>query len=189
MSMVKEALRTKAIKTNEGRTVAGIVNSIETLKVGDSWCAGRFPRASFSDFDPFLLLDEMGPMDVAPGEAKGAPDHPHRGFETVTYMLSGGNGAQGFEWARWTSSVRRRAVDDCRCRRGSMLRLPSAGSCGQVGGCTDFSSGVNLPQRDKMVTPQYQEIFEFADSQSGHRLTAWVSVSVIAGEAMGRRER
>src|SRR5260370_11922916 len=31
----------------------------------------------------------MGPVDLAPGEAKGAPDHPHRGFETVTYMLSG----------------------------------------------------------------------------------------------------
>ena len=40
-------------------------------------------------FDPFLLLDEMGPTDVAPGEAVGAPDHPHRGFETVTYMLEG----------------------------------------------------------------------------------------------------
>ena len=41
------------------------------------------------DFDPFLLLDEMGPIDYAPGEAKGAPDHPHRGFETVTYVLEG----------------------------------------------------------------------------------------------------
>jgi len=48
-----------------------------------------FPKAAFSEFDPFLLLDEMGPMDAAPGEARGAPDHLHRGFETVTYMLSG----------------------------------------------------------------------------------------------------
>ena len=39
--------------------------------------------------DPFLLLDEMGPTDYAPGEAIGAPDHPHRGFETVTYILEG----------------------------------------------------------------------------------------------------
>jgi redox-sensitive bicupin YhaK (pirin superfamily) len=31
----------------------------------------------------------MGPMDLGPGEAQGAPDHPHRGFETVTYLLSG----------------------------------------------------------------------------------------------------
>ncbi len=39
--------------------------------------------------DPFLLLDHMGAVEYAPGEAKGAPDHPHRGFETVTYMLDG----------------------------------------------------------------------------------------------------
>jgi hypothetical protein len=65
------------------------VNSIETLEGGGFLVRRPFPKASFSDFDPFLLLDEMGPMDVAPGEAKGAPDHPHRGFETVTYMLSG----------------------------------------------------------------------------------------------------
>ncbi len=39
--------------------------------------------------DPFILLDQMGAVEYAPGEAKGAPDHPHRGFETVTYMLDG----------------------------------------------------------------------------------------------------
>lgn len=39
--------------------------------------------------DPFLLLDQMGEVEYAPGEAKGASDHPHRGFETVTYMLDG----------------------------------------------------------------------------------------------------
>src|ERR687883_2079565 len=72
-----------------GRTVAGLVNSIETLEGAGFLVRRPFPKASFSEFDPFLLLDEMGPMDVGPGEAKGAPDHPHRGFETVTYMLSG----------------------------------------------------------------------------------------------------
>src|SRR6266540_5271156 len=89
MSMASKVLRTEEDKTNEGRTVAGIVNSIKTLEGGGFLVRRPFPKASFSDFDPFLLLDEMGPMDVAPGEAKGAPDHPHRGFETVTYMLSG----------------------------------------------------------------------------------------------------
>jgi quercetin 2,3-dioxygenase len=48
-----------------------------------------FPSDNIEDLDPFLLLDEFGPMNLAPGEAKGAPDHPHRGFETVTYMLAG----------------------------------------------------------------------------------------------------
>src|SRR5207237_10547566 len=71
-----------------GRTVAGVVNSIETLEGAGFLVRRPFPRASLSEFDPFLLLDEMGPMELAPGQAKGAPDHPHRGFETVTYILS-----------------------------------------------------------------------------------------------------
>src|SRR3954463_7120560 len=39
--------------------------------------------------DPFLLLDQLGPVEYGPGEAKGAPWHPHRGFETVTYVIDG----------------------------------------------------------------------------------------------------
>ena len=89
MSMVSEALRNEETSAEGTRTVAGIVNSIETLEGGGFLVRRPFPKAAFSDFDPFLLLDEMGPMEVAPGEAKGAPDHPHRGFETVTYLLSG----------------------------------------------------------------------------------------------------
>ena len=89
MSMVSDALRKEATRAGRGRTVAGVVNSIETLEGGGFLVRRPFPKASFSDFDPFLLLDEMGPIEVAPGEAKGAPDHPHRGFETVTYLLSG----------------------------------------------------------------------------------------------------
>src|SRR3982750_1938679 len=42
-----------------------------------------------AELEPFLLIDEMGPVDYAPGQAVGAPDHPHRGFETVTYALAG----------------------------------------------------------------------------------------------------
>src|SRR6187431_3167110 len=48
-----------------------------------------FPTAGLELADPFLLLDELGPIDYGPGEAIGAPDHPHRGFETVTYLLEG----------------------------------------------------------------------------------------------------
>ena len=49
----------------------------------------RRPVAMGKLMSPFLLLDEMGPANYAPGEAIGAPWHPHRGFETVTYMLAG----------------------------------------------------------------------------------------------------
>src|SRR6267378_3504915 len=48
-----------------------------------------FPAQGLDVADPFLLLDEMGPVEYGPGEAVGAPDHPHRGFETITYMLEG----------------------------------------------------------------------------------------------------
>ena len=47
------------------------------------------PGAELGATDPFLMLDEMGPIEYGPGEAKGAPDHPHRGFETVTYLFDG----------------------------------------------------------------------------------------------------
>ena len=49
----------------------------------------RRPAAMGSLMSPFLLLDEMGPVDWPPGGAIGAPEHPHRGFETVTYLLEG----------------------------------------------------------------------------------------------------
>src|SRR5215211_5549692 len=87
MPTVKEALNNQ--ETRGTRTVAGVVNGIETFEGAGFLVRRPFPQASFSEFDPFLLLDEMGPMELGPGQAKGAPDHPHRGFETVTYMLSG----------------------------------------------------------------------------------------------------
>src|SRR4051812_38013547 len=70
----------------------GIARKVRALKTteGEGFVVHRpFPTSVLTHVDPFLLLDEMGPMEVAPGEAKGAPDHPHRGFETVTYLLSG----------------------------------------------------------------------------------------------------
>ena len=73
MSMVSEAFRNEETRVCGSRTVAGMVNSIETLEGGGFLVRRPFPKASFSEFDPFLLLDEMGPMELAPGEAKGAP--------------------------------------------------------------------------------------------------------------------
>jgi quercetin 2,3-dioxygenase len=73
----------------KNRSINKIINSLKTTE-GDGFIVNRsFPTNSISYIDPFLLLDEMGPMDFKPGEAKGAPDHPHRGFETVTYLIDG----------------------------------------------------------------------------------------------------
>ncbi len=65
------------------RSVSDVIKGTPTLEGGGFLVHRPFPSGTLSDFDPFLLLDEMGPMDVRPGEAKGAPDHPHRGFETL----------------------------------------------------------------------------------------------------------
>ena len=55
--------------------------------------------------DPFFLLDQLGPVDYAPNEPVGAPWHPHRGFETVTYVIDGGRRAPRLQrWGRRSSA-------------------------------------------------------------------------------------
>jgi redox-sensitive bicupin YhaK (pirin superfamily) len=185
MSTVIEALRDEETRASGTRTVAGIVNSIETLE-GEGFLVRRpFPKASFSEFDPFLLLDEMGPMELAPGEAKGAPDHPHRGFETVTYLLSGDmehKDSRGH-------SGRLRAGDVQWMIAGAGVvhaEMPSREFAREGGRMHGFQLWVNLPQRDKMMNPRYQEIpnsqIPKATSTDG-----LVMVSVIAGAAMGEK--
>ncbi len=46
-------------------------------------------RRPAATLDPFIMMDQMGEVDYAPGEPKGTPWHPHRGFETVTYIIDG----------------------------------------------------------------------------------------------------
>lgn len=71
------------------RPVLGVVDAIVTLE-GEGFQVRRaFPGIDAKLTDPFLLLDHLGAVEYAPGEAKGAPDHPHRGFETVTYIMDG----------------------------------------------------------------------------------------------------
>jgi len=184
MSMVSEALKIED-RAGEERTVAGVVNSIETLEGGGFLVHRPFPKASFSEFDPFLLLDEMGPMEVAPGEAKGAPDHPHRGFETVTYLLSGDmehKDSRGH-------AGRLRAGDVQWMTAGAGVvhaEMPSPEFTRIGGRMHGFQLWVNLPRRDKMIQPRYQEI---PSSQIPKATSAdgLVTVSVIAGEAMGEK--
>ncbi len=185
MSMVSKALRSEETQTTEGRTVAGIVNSIETLEGGGFLVRRPFPKASFSDFDPFLLLDEMGPIDVAPGEAKGAPDHPHRGFETVTYLLSG-----DMEHKDSSGHAGRLKSGDVQWMTAGAgvvhAEMPTREFMRDGGRMHAFQLWVNLPKRDKMMKPRYQEI---SNSQIPKATSAdgLVMVSVIAGEAMGEK--
>jgi redox-sensitive bicupin YhaK (pirin superfamily) len=185
MSMVIEALREEEIRAGGRRTVAGIVNSIETLEGGGFLVRRPFPKAAFSEFDPFLLLDEMGPMEVAPGEAKGAPDHPHRGFETVTYLLAG-----DMEHKDSRGHAGRLTPGDVQWMTAGAgvihAEMPSREFARTGGRMHGFQLWVNLPKRDKMMKPRYQEI---PNSQIPKATSAdgLVRVSVIAGEAMSEK--
>src|SRR5260370_8313642 len=69
------------------RHVTKVVTAERHLE-GEGFAVRRpFPGVSLSLADPFVLLDHMGAVEYAPGEAKGTPWHPHRGFETVTYII------------------------------------------------------------------------------------------------------
>lgn len=167
------------------RTVAGVVNSIETFEGAGFLVRRPFPQASFSDFDPFLLLDEMGPMDLGPGQAKGAPDHPHRGFETVTYMLSGE--MQHKDSRGHAGRLTPGDVQWMTAGAGVVhSEMPSAEFTRTGGRMHGFQLWVNLPKRDKMMKPRYQEIpgSQIPKATSADGL---VSVGVIAGEAMGQK--
>jgi len=174
---------TEVAKT--GRSVAGVVNSIETLEGAGFLVRRPFPKPAFSDFDPFLLLDEMGPMKVAPNQAKGAPDHPHRGFETVTYILSGEmehKDSQGHAGKLSPGDVQWMTA-------GAGVihsEMPSAAFQKSGGTLHGFQLWVNLPRKDKMMHPRYQEI-PSAKIPAATTPDGLVSVRVIAGEALGTR--
>ena len=104
------------------------------------------------ELDPFLLLDEFG-SDDASAYIAGFPDHPHRGFETVTYMLAGhmrhrdnhGNqGDLGPGSVQWMTAGRGIVHSEMSLQENGLMR--------------GFQLWVNLPSRHKMTAPRYQDI-------------------------------
>jgi quercetin 2,3-dioxygenase len=167
------------------RSTSRIVESVATLEGAGFLVHRPFPTNTLSDFDPFLLLDEMGPMEVGPGEAKGAPDHPHRGFETVTYMLSGSfrhKDSHGHAGKLEPGDVQWMTAG-----RGVIHSEEPSKEFQQTGGkLHGVQLWVNLPKTDKMVSPHYQEIpsarIPAAETPDGK-----VMVRVLAGESLGAR--
>jgi redox-sensitive bicupin YhaK (pirin superfamily) len=142
-----------------------------------------FPGVDLPLADPFLLLDHMGAVEYAPGEAKGTPWHPHRGFETVTYMLdgafahqdtTGGGGLITDGATQWMTA-------------GSGLQhieQPTPELVASGGLFHGVQLWVNLPRAQKWVPPRYQDIgardVTLLSSADGGAL-----VRVIAGELAG----
>ncbi|MGB2036870.1 MAG: pirin family protein [Candidatus Poseidoniaceae archaeon] len=143
----------------------------------------RRPAAMGSLMSPFLLLDEMGPVEWGPREAIGAPDHPHRGFETVTYLLEGA--MQHADSAGNRGDLNPGDVQWMTAGRGVIHSELPQDDFFETGGLTHgFQIWVNLPSEHKMMDPRYQDIpahqIPKAESDDGQ-----VHAVVIAGEAFG----
>ena len=144
-----------------------------------------FPGLGMMAVDPFLLLDEMGPVDYAPGEAVGAPDHPHRGFETVTYVLEGE--MEHEDSAGHRGSLRAGDVQWMTAGAGIIhSETPSRALREHGGRVHGFQVWVNLPASLKMTTPRYQEISATGIPQA-QTADGRARVRVVAGEALGAR--
>jgi redox-sensitive bicupin YhaK (pirin superfamily) len=169
---------------NPTRSVVRIVSSQRTREGGGFIVHRPFPTQMLMDFDPFLLLDEMGPVDYAPGEAVGAPDHPHRGFETVTYVLEGK--MQHKDSHGHAGSLGPGDVQWMTAGAGVVhSEMPEAGFTAKGGRMHGFQIWVNLPRQDKLMKPRYQELpdagIPVATSGDGK-----VKVKIIAGESLGK---
>jgi len=116
-----------------------------------------FAGVDLSLLDPFVMMDEMGEVDYAPGEPKGTPWHPHRGFETVTYMIDGemahqdSNGGGGLitngdtQWMTAGSGILH-------------IETPPETLVMSGGLFHGFQLWVNLPSDKKWSPPRYQDI-------------------------------
>lgn len=165
------------------RTVTRVVTAHRQREGGGFIVRRPFPTRGLEYVDPFLMLDEMGPVTYGPGEAVGAPDHPHRGFETVTYILEGetehedsaGNrGSLGQGDVQWMTA-------------GSGVvhsEMPSQRMLAEGGRVHGFQLWVNLPAKDKMIAPRYQDT-PAARIPKAQTEDGLAEVRVVAGEALG----
>jgi quercetin 2,3-dioxygenase len=142
-----------------------------------------FAGVDMAELDPFIHMDQMGEVDYAPGEPKGTAWHPHRGFETVTYILDGvfrhrdSNGGGGLITngdTQWMTAG------------GGILHIeaPPEDMVASGGLFHGVQLWVNLPSRLKMTSPRYQDIragqVALLRSEDGGAL-----VRVIAGDVAG----
>ncbi|GAQ87527.1 cupin-domain containing protein [Klebsormidium nitens] len=168
-----------------GRSVQRIITSIKTTEGGGFKINRPFPTRALDQFDPWLMLDEMGPIEYGPGEALGAPDHPHRGFETITYLLDGASTHK--DSAGLTGSMKAGDVQWMTAGSGVVhCEMPSEDILKEGGRVHGFQIWLNLPKRDKWIQPRYQDT-RSEDIPVVETAEKSVWVKVIAGESMGTK--
>jgi redox-sensitive bicupin YhaK (pirin superfamily) len=142
-----------------------------------------FAGVPMNELDPFIHMDQMGEVDYAPGEPKGTPWHPHRGFETVTYIIdgifdhqdsNGGGGRITDGDTQWMTAG------------GGILHIEAPPEKLVLSGGLfhGVQLWVNLPRAAKMIAPKYQDIrgrsAAFLTTPDGAGL-----IRVIAGSVAG----
>lgn len=169
--------------TTAWRGVPRVVNA-RTFYEGEGFKVRRpFPGIDLSLADPFLLLDHMGAVEYGPGEAKGTPWHPHRGFETVTYMIDG-----AFEHRDTTGSggtITDGATQWMTAGAGIQhIERPPESLVVSGGLFHGVQLWVNLPRTKKLIQPRYQDIGG-KDATLLSSVDGGALVRVIAGELDG----
>jgi redox-sensitive bicupin YhaK (pirin superfamily) len=167
------------------RPVVSVTSAPSALE-GEGFPVRRaFAGVDHRDLDPFVHMDQMGEVEYAPGEPKGTPWHPHRGFETVTYMIdgtfqhqdsTGGGGLITDGATQWMTAG-----------AGILhIETPPERLVASGGLFHGIQLWVNLPSAEKWVPPRYQDLASdrvvLLSSPDGGAL-----VRVIAGEAGGHR--
>jgi redox-sensitive bicupin YhaK (pirin superfamily) len=169
--------------TARQRPVATVVTAPQGFE-GEGFPVRRaFAGVDLAQLDPFIHLDQMGEVEYAPGEAKGTSWHPHRGFETVTYMLDGvfdhndnhgGGGSITNGDTQWMTAG------------GGILHIEKPPEwLVQAGGLFHgLQLWVNLPRAQKLTAPRYQDL---RGGEVGLLTTpdAGALVRIIAGDVDG----
>jgi redox-sensitive bicupin YhaK (pirin superfamily) len=144
-----------------------------------------FHGVAMADLDPFVHMDEMGEVLYAPGEPKGTPWHPHRGFETVTYMIDGT--FQHRDSIGGGGLIENGATQWMTAGSGILhIERPPEALVASGGLFHGIQLWVNLPSRDKMIDPRYQDIGASAVALRASD-DAGALVRVIAGDVAGAR--
>jgi redox-sensitive bicupin YhaK (pirin superfamily) len=142
-----------------------------------------FAGVDLSDLDPFVHMDQMGEVEYAPGEPKGTPWHPHRGFETVTYILdgifehqdsNGGGGTITDGDTQWMTA----GAGILHIERPPEHLVVSGGLFHGI------QLWVNLPRAEKWAPPRYQDLRAIEVSLLSSP-DAGALVRVIAGAVAG----
>jgi redox-sensitive bicupin YhaK (pirin superfamily) len=164
------------------RKILQIITSQSTVEGGGFKVRRPFPTQHVDHIDPFLLLDEMGPADYAPHKAVGAPSHPHRGFETVTYLLSG---AMVHEDSIGTRAVIKPGGVQWMTAGSGVIHseLPTDDMMALGGRMHGFQLWVNLSADRKMIPPRYQGYD--ADELAQTKLPNGGLLKVVAGTVLG----